>query len=1048
MHELRFLFGHAGSGKTRLVEEEMLALAARGETACLLVPEQQAYIAERDFLPRLPADCHDRITIYSFSRLAGAVFAKYGGVTAQKPSRGIKTLLMWQTLRSLDGILQTYRGRSDPALAEMMLEATEELRNSGITSEILEDARSRLPSAPALANKLSDLALIHQAYNMLLATKYNDRPDDLLLVLANTLQKHVFFENTHVFVDSFTSFTAPERRVLGEIMRQASAVTLTLGICGLGERGIQYDSLRETAQKLTLDANRAGIPIKQTLLPDAGIGRAPLLRALSESLWQFDAPPLSYEPTDSAHLRMISAPHIYAEADAVALEILRLKKEGIEFGEIAVITRDPQMRKGILDAALERYGIPCFLSERTDLRSQPAARLLLSALRAVTHNWQAEDLITLAKTGLCGTAPDDVDLFEDYCNTWHLRGAAFEAEVWSMNPDGYTPTVSARAGEILRAANRVREQLMTPLSTLALELRMSETVREKCAALYRYTQTVGLSDRLADLAAQELENGQVRRAGELVRLYDTLVELLAELGDLLGSERMPTEDFSAALSLLLGGTDIGSVPAMHDCVVIGSAATVRVENIRAVITPGLCEGDFPHAVTSRGLFSESERRLLASLSITPGQSRTTASSDELYYVYRAFSKPRDVLVLLLPTEQPDGKPLSPGTAWSRVRALVPDCPISVFTPLSQTPPPLAAPAPTAAPDFAAERTRKLLGDTLLLSQSGLHTFVSCPYRFYCERVLRLRSQAPARVSFDTAGNLIHYILEQALSALRLPDGGLLQIDGAERQALTDQLTDRYVRLLCAKPLSEISPRLAHQFSRLQTLSDLLLESTLNELANSDFRPIAFEQSFGQKNDPLDAPCIPLDDSPDAPRIRLCGKMDRIDRWQDGDKTYLRVVDYKSGEVTFRLDRYLRDADFQLPIYLFTAALPQNAPFFAAAETTVQPAGAVYLYTAEVDGKPTARRSGILLSEPRVLQAVSHTMDAETLCGIKCKKDGSLSGNLSDADAMAQMERETREAVRQIGVRIYSGCAERTPGEENCRFCSLADRCPLYVKPKM
>ena len=66
-----------------------------------------------------------------------------------------------------------------------------------------------------------------------------------------------------------------------------------------------------------------------------------------------------------------------------------------------------------------------------------------------------------------------------------------------MNPDGYTTSRSARAAGILNAANRVRKQLMTPLRTLASELRLCANMRDKCAALYRYTDTIGLSGQLA-----------------------------------------------------------------------------------------------------------------------------------------------------------------------------------------------------------------------------------------------------------------------------------------------------------------------------------------------------------------------------------------------------------------------------------------------------------------------------------------------------------------------------------------------------------------------
>ena len=129
MSGLHFIFGHAGSGKTYTAERILLRVANEGGKGYLLVPEQEAYIAERNFLSRLPDGIGNRITVLSFSRLANAVFSRFGGITAAKLDKGTKKLLMWQTLRSLSGGLHTYRGGSDTALAGLMLEAAEELRN-------------------------------------------------------------------------------------------------------------------------------------------------------------------------------------------------------------------------------------------------------------------------------------------------------------------------------------------------------------------------------------------------------------------------------------------------------------------------------------------------------------------------------------------------------------------------------------------------------------------------------------------------------------------------------------------------------------------------------------------------------------------------------------------------------------------------------------------------------------------------------------------------------------------------------------------------------
>jgi len=78
---IKFLFGRPGTGKTTRVVEEIKALAAaENRPVFLIVPEQQAYSAERDVLAVLPASVGRSLSILSFSRLCDVVADLYCGI--------------------------------------------------------------------------------------------------------------------------------------------------------------------------------------------------------------------------------------------------------------------------------------------------------------------------------------------------------------------------------------------------------------------------------------------------------------------------------------------------------------------------------------------------------------------------------------------------------------------------------------------------------------------------------------------------------------------------------------------------------------------------------------------------------------------------------------------------------------------------------------------------------------------------------------------------------------------------------------------------------
>nr|WP_287226862.1 PD-(D/E)XK nuclease family protein [Oscillibacter sp.] len=69
-----------------------------------------------------------------------------------------------------------------------------------------------------------------------------------------------------------------------------------------------------------------------------------------------------------------------------------------------------------------------------------------------------------------------------------------------------------------------------------------------------------------------------------------------------------------------------------------------------------------------------------------------------------------------------------------------------------------------------------------------------------------------------------------------------------------------------------------------------MDQLAEEMRCSDFVPLAFELSFGERGE---LPAVTVSE-PDA-ELRIGGKVDRVDGWVKDNRLYLRVVDYKSGK---------------------------------------------------------------------------------------------------------------------------------------------------------
>ena len=1058
---INFLFGRPGSGKTYTVIRDIKDRLTRGESRLfLIVPEQQAFSAERDILSVLPPDTGDRLTILSFSRLCDTVADLYGGRTQHTVTRAMKSLLMWENLRELKGILETYAhaAATDGSLCQKMLHAAEELKINAVRPDMLEAAAEQLEHTSPLYGKLRDLALVSASYDGLISEVYGENPADRMLRAAEQIEAFEYFKGATVYIDSFTSFTAQEYAILRPLLRQAARVTVTFACGGRYESEPQFESMKDAVSRLTRLCEDGGVDFEDTILKGCYRSMAEELIALEQELWAFDLTPdklaLPAE-ADRGHIRTVVCPTPYDEAKAAALHILELVQSGISYGEIAVVVRDTATWDGVLDAALEQYRIPYFLSDRTDLNEKPAARLLLTALRCVARRWQIEDIMTLCKTGLLGLETRDLDCFAEYTDTWRLTGRRMTENGWSMNPDGYTVEISPRAMSILQAANRVRDAVMTPLLSLESKLKGATSVTEQCRALYEYLCDLGVRAQLSAQAEEYLTLGQVREAGEHVRLWSFLTEMLATVATVMkDAEPLSPDELCTALSLVFADTDIGSIPAHHDCVTVGSAATLRVDNIKAMLVLGLCEGEFPQSVKDDGLLTEQDKETLQNLGIELDSRASRLNADELLYVWRAFTKPSDTLILSHSLQSPDGQARSPSVAFSRIRYLFPYVKPTTFRSslLGNT---NVGKFRTPTEDTVSKPTaRRLLGDEIWLSQSRLQTYARCPYSYYGAHILRLREKTEATFDHLGAGVFLHHVMEQYLRAALDEQNRLKPMTEEEVPAVADAIILAYMEELCGD-ISQ-NGRLLHLFDRLRQVALALIISIQAELAQSAFSIAGLEwDTHGYKPGDPSPLRLQLRDT-DAPegdpvRILLGGRIDRVDlyRAEDGETVYVRVVDYKSSAHEFSPKSITHSMDVQLLLYLFTLCSPENKALFAGAEgqspARVLPASAVYMSPDESDRNGTIKvnRTGLILEEPAILKAVDSGDDATYLPSVKRLKSGFSGKGLYSGERIAELETELKEAILHTAATMYGGCASRTPSKDACRYCRMKIACGVY-----
>ncbi|MBQ9112278.1 MAG: PD-(D/E)XK nuclease family protein [Clostridia bacterium] len=1096
---IRFLFGDNGGGKTERILHMLSEDAKNGIPSILIVPEQQAVQTEILTLETLPPSAQLTLEVLNFSRLYNRVCREYGGLCYSYITKPMKHLMMWRALRQTAPLLKRYGDNAvnDPAFVKTMLSAVGELKSCNIRIDDLEQA-ARLcgEEKSALSERLEDIMTVYAVYDALVSEKYSDSADDLSK-LCDILKEHDFFKGKNVYIDSFTSFTAAEHRIIERIFATADNTAVTVPLPRADYSDISTASIELSLRTLKKHADRWG-GHEDTVIEGARTNAHPAITYLYENLWNMNAANRTEAaPPCDGHIVAEICDTSYAEAEAVASHMLELLRDGARCREMVVIMRDAEKYRGIIEPALDSADIPFFFSEKTDVCALPAIKLILTALRIYRFNWRKNDIISHIKTGLCDFPLRDADLFEEYINTWNISGSRFTDGDWTMNPDGYVDRTSARGEVILRTANRIRRALCEPLHELFVLLEAASGAPDMCRALYAYMEKTGLEKKLRELALRERTDGNLKTAEELDSVYGVILRSLADIAEALSDTAVSVDEFADILKMVFDQTEIGTIPTSVDEVTIGSASLLRASDPKYVFVMGLCEGEFPANVDDTGIFTSSDRETLTELGVELGGDNDTRSSDELMFVKKAFGAPTDRLYLFTSASGIKGENRTPSLPFRRVETIFPDLKAHRFSGndlsfLCGSPASAAAHLRNitnasdrlAATEAVAEHlplvrelsrasatdtkcrvdkelVRGLVGDTIYISPSSLEKYVKCPFSYYTGYMLSLREKQYGSFRANNFGSFVHFVLEHMISFAVPADTNSPIPTHEEILRETERIVTEYIgRIAPDEALN--TKRMAHIYNKLKKLSVLLIENTVKEFADCDFRPAFFELHTDGRDDgprPLE---IPLDG---GTRVVLKGIIDRVDLWKKDGKVYVRIVDYKTGSKDFSLEDVSHGLNTQMLLYLFSVCRDPGMRFRISAglengEPPV-PAGIVYLSSAlpKVEIKDYGvsdeevllrteeelSRSGILLDDEEIIHAFSHSDSKSLLLGVSKNKNGEYTGKaLISGEAFDELYGQIESTIRDIGNSIYSGIADSTPlrygDNDPCKYCTVKPIC--------
>ncbi len=873
-------------------------------------------------------------------------------------------------------------------------------------------------ATPFLRQKMQDLITLYRGYAGFLKERFLD-PSDCYRLAASQLKCSSLVKGAIVYVDGFSGFTPDEYRLLEEIICYGQDVHIALCMdreeaeATLNETSL-FHPTREVYEKIRTILWKKGIHQTDSLFfggteepsrfrtPDLVLLEACLRRqgnagrkgggggASKSPRIQAEVNPgenfFTSLPTNDPHrcgpgVHVLAAANHLTEVEFVAREILRLvRDQGYRYRDITVETRELEPYALLLPLIFKDYRIPFFLDRKRPLSHHPLAELLRSAVEIALTSFSSEAVFRYLKTDLVPVDRETVDILENYVLAHGINGERWiSRESWQYKrrylerEDSEPEKKSGPEDEIDRVArfcDAARKQALSHLRRFYLDLKpyRQEGARHRpltagviSRALYRLLLDLDVPGSLEKWQGESESQGDLATALEHAGLWDKVMEILEQAGEILKDQDCDLKTFGLLLEAGLENVRIGVIPPSLDQVLVGSIDRSRQPECEIAFLIGALAGSFPKRHTEDGIFTDSEREHLekGGLALAPGSK--IRQLHEKYLTYIALTRPGSRLYISYPLGDEEGKALEPSHVVGTVRRVLggkpeilippipPCCDLNYMVPgrvrgltvqqlagkgcvpvdpvLAEAYRWLVEPSrrdsvsrvfgalsfKNRVAPLSREIVKDLYGKTLRTSVSGLEQFAACPFSHFAARGLKLKERDIYRLEPADAGTFLHEALKDFVSLVSAGSKGWDFLSKEDVRKTADLVTER----LLPEVQNEIfmsSGRYSFVASILKDVAGRAAEALTEHRRRGKFIPVALESRFGFQGG---VPPLRFFLTHGA-EISLRGQIDRIDALFLGDHTYLRVIDYKSSRRVLDLTDVYSGLSLQLLTYLLVA----------------------------------------------------------------------------------------------------------------------------------
>ncbi|MCR4717564.1 MAG: exodeoxyribonuclease V subunit gamma [Lachnospiraceae bacterium] len=1115
---LHLICGGSGSGKSTFVYDDIIreSIANPKELYFLIVPEQVSSTVEREIIKRHPNHGVANVDILSINRLTYRVAEELNRSLKVILDDTGKSMLLRKVVYDNRPNLKVYnRMENRPGFIDQLKSVISEFYQYEIKDGDLIDLANSEELDDVLKLKLCDLITLYQGFVAEISGNYQmmeEMPD----LLAELTKDSLLLKNAHFYFDDFTGFTPNQYSFLSELFKVSNDLTFTITLpknAGIKAKSSDVFSMsRDYLDTLLKMYEKIGeseiIWLSYENHPYRQYGKPDLL-ALETSLFRYNN--LIPDGLEVNNVKGYEATNTRAEISVVARDIRDyIDNHDLRYRDIAVVAANLEDYESLISEIFNKYEIPFYMDLSSKTANHPFVENLRAALDIALNGksgFSIDRVYKLLGTGVSAITDAECIFLKNYLyetntfgyNAWTKKFTRVPKWLWANEKDTKKKERKlALKANLLENVNRIRQNFVKPLIPL-IKAAEKKDVKALASAIYDYTVELEFQKKIEEYA-NEIKDTDIYEYSRWMKVYPSILALLDKLVELTSAYKdISADEINEILSAGFDEMAVLTPPATFDQVVVGELLRSRLNNVKVLFFIGLNDSVLPMDMNSTNLLNNQDREKLKTTDLNLAPDRLNKAYQEKFYLYLMTTKASDKLVLSYSRMNSSGDSMSPCYFIREINRVLKDFKITVVDredylstannlygaavrdlikleqnsrlnddELKELTSILkyskdynediinrinrAYKYDNQVAPISNNLVDRLFGRELVLSVSRLEQYTACPFKHFIKYGLGVGEETEYSFENVDYGNLLHRILE--LYGKSIKDKDIHKLTYDEHYDLCENaITTAFAEL--DFNFGETN-RLSFQEEAIKDIAKDNLDIVAWQSKRSSFKPEEFELDFGGKNNKL------LVYNENGRTVSLTGVIDRVDRFKEDDKNYLRVIDYKTGNMKFDLIKLYHGLQLQLMTYLNVLDAKNDGEVKAA-----------YYYhifkpVVDLNGKEEINLD-VLLSRRDYYKKYTNEFKLKGFCdsnsdvinaienkesgyfdtvSIMKKMDGTASSNSSvySLETIRCLMNYCDDKIKEIAKNMLEGDIKISPykygQESSCKYCVYKDICQI------